>query len=486
MRQLGQFVFASVVLASGSVVGVMAAPADGVASLPAVAALEGDAPTSGVSEATLTIAADALGHVEVRASTQRRFEDAGDGQSLHEGDAVRTDADGAAEITYPGGSATALGADTKIVIRQLTEVDGTLAVIVAVRTGATATRFVATGAGESFRQESGLATLTSDGGVFQTYRTPDHQATRVRTGPDTLVMARHRGARHRVVDARHAQISSGTGGVATGLYVHVIDGTINLANGGGSLNFAAGQFGYTPSFVQPPVVLPANPGILFTPPPAFTSPSRPTPAQATAPDTVRTAPRAPAPTFGLPGAPTSVSATAGDAHATVSWSPPTNDGGAPITKYTVTSTPGLQTCATTGALSCVVTGLTNGTTYGFRVVATNSVGDGPPSGASGATTPAVPPLAFTSPDSTFVHEAAPFSFMVTTTGPPTRTIDMAGGPLPSGVTFTDHGDGTATFTGPPDPGTAGAGSTEYTLLLTVSNPAGDHASQTFTLIVGVP
>ncbi|MGZ3183841.1 MAG: FecR family protein [Telluria sp.] len=56
---------------------------------------------------------------------------------------------------------------------------------------------------------------------------------------------------------------------APGLYVTVTDGMIHLSNAGGSQNFAAGQFGYVPSVNQPPVILPANPGIQFTPPPAF-------------------------------------------------------------------------------------------------------------------------------------------------------------------------------------------------------------------------
>jgi hypothetical protein len=60
-------------------------------------------------------------------------------------------------------------------------------------------------------------------------------------------------------------------GLAPGLYVHVIDGIINLSNNGGSQSFAAGQFGYTASFIKPPVVVPNNPGIQFTPPPAFST-----------------------------------------------------------------------------------------------------------------------------------------------------------------------------------------------------------------------
>lgn len=58
-------------------------------------------------------------------------------------------------------------------------------------------------------------------------------------------------------------------GMAPGLYVHVTDGLIHVSNKGGTQNFAAGQFGYTPSLSQPPVVVPNNPGIRFAPPPAF-------------------------------------------------------------------------------------------------------------------------------------------------------------------------------------------------------------------------
>lgn len=56
-----------------------------------------------------------------------------------------------------------------------------------------------------------------------------------------------------------------------GLYVQVLDGAIHLTNSGGAQSFTAGQFGYTASFVQPPVIVPTNPGMQFTPPPVFTS-----------------------------------------------------------------------------------------------------------------------------------------------------------------------------------------------------------------------
>ena len=91
-----------------------------------------------------------------------------------------------------------------------------------------------------------------------------------------------------------------------------------------------------------------------------------------------------------PSPPTGVSATAGNAQAVVSWSAPSSTGGTPITNYTVTSAPGGKTCGTTGALTCTVTALTNGTAYTFTAVATNSIGDSPASAPSVAVTPAAP------------------------------------------------------------------------------------------------
>lgn len=66
-----------------------------------------------------------------------------------------------------------------------------------------------------------------------------------------------------------------TPGLAPGLYVHVIDGLINLSNRGGMQSFSAGQFGYTANTIKPPVLLPVNPGLKFTPPPTFSSSSQP-------------------------------------------------------------------------------------------------------------------------------------------------------------------------------------------------------------------
>jgi RHS repeat-associated protein len=95
-----------------------------------------------------------------------------------------------------------------------------------------------------------------------------------------------------------------------------------------------------------------------------------------------------------PGVPRGVWATAGNAQATLSWSPPTTNGGAAITSYKVTpyvaGTP--QTPSTFSASPATVTGLTNGTTYTFTVAATNSVGTGAASAQSLAVLPATTPV----------------------------------------------------------------------------------------------
>lgn len=88
-----------------------------------------------------------------------------------------------------------------------------------------------------------------------------------------------------------------------------------------------------------------------------------------------------------PGAPKNVSAVAGDGKATITFAAGTN-GGAAITKFTVTSSPGGKSATGTGtATSITVPGLTNGTAYTFTVTATNSSGTGGASAKSNSITP---------------------------------------------------------------------------------------------------
>jgi len=97
----------------------------------------------------------------------------------------------------------------------------------------------------------------------------------------------------------------------------------------------------------------------------------------------------------VPDAPTGLVVTGGNSQATVVFGAPANDGGSAITGYTVTSIPagGVDTNAGTTSLNHVITGLTNGTSYTFTAHATNAIGDGAESAASGAVTPMAAPAA---------------------------------------------------------------------------------------------
>jgi len=100
-----------------------------------------------------------------------------------------------------------------------------------------------------------------------------------------------------------------------------------------------------------------------------------------------------------PSAPRSVSVVASNAQATVSWAAPSSNGGAAITSYLVTSTPGVHSCTFSvpagGAASpsCTVLGLTNGRSYTFTVSATNSAGTSEQSAPSASAIPVTTPSA---------------------------------------------------------------------------------------------
>ena len=94
----------------------------------------------------------------------------------------------------------------------------------------------------------------------------------------------------------------------------------------------------------------------------------------------------------VPAAPTGVAATGGDESAQVRWTPPSDNGGSPITGYNVTVSPGgmvvpMVKSSTSGQLR----GLTNGVDYTFTVTATNAAGESAPSASSSPVTPAGAP-----------------------------------------------------------------------------------------------
>lgn len=94
----------------------------------------------------------------------------------------------------------------------------------------------------------------------------------------------------------------------------------------------------------------------------------------------------------VPNAPTIGAATATNQRASVTFSAPASNGGAPVATYTVTATDttssprGGQTA--TGTVSPItVTGLTNGDNYTFTAHATNSIGNSVESSATSAVSP---------------------------------------------------------------------------------------------------
>jgi titin len=83
----------------------------------------------------------------------------------------------------------------------------------------------------------------------------------------------------------------------------------------------------------------------------------------------------------VPGAPTGLTATGGNGIATLSWSPPSSDGGSPVDSYVIeggTSPSGGGIAEKVGGPghTATISGLTNGTAYYFRVHAQNAYGDG--------------------------------------------------------------------------------------------------------------
>ena len=100
---------------------------------------------------------------------------------------------------------------------------------------------------------------------------------------------------------------------------------------------------------------------------------------------------------GPPGAPTGLNAIAGDGQIALSWTAPSFDGGSSITGYKVyrSTSPGTEVLLPTGPItgtSYPDTSAANGTTYYYKVLASNALGNGPLSNEVSATPEAaVPP-----------------------------------------------------------------------------------------------
>ena len=88
------------------------------------------------------------------------------------------------------------------------------------------------------------------------------------------------------------------------------------------------------------------------------------------------------------------------------------------------------------------------------------------------------PPSVTSANSTTFTTGAAGTFTVTTSGAPNPALSKTGA-LPSGVTFVDNGNGTATLSGTPAAGTGGS----YPITITANNGVSPNGTQSFTLTV---
>jgi hypothetical protein len=93
-----------------------------------------------------------------------------------------------------------------------------------------------------------------------------------------------------------------------------------------------------------------------------------------------------------PSAPQQVTAIAGYGGASVSWTPPAHDGGAPWTSYRVTASPsGLSVVVGNTSTSATIVGLRPKTSYRFTVTAHNVAGNSAGQASAAVTTQAAPP-----------------------------------------------------------------------------------------------
>jgi hypothetical protein len=208
------------------------------------------------------------------------------GSEIEQGDVLASRDKTYATMTMVDNSTVTLGPDTQVKVERYAyykhtpDNDGALLALVHGRVRITA-GLLGTRSGDTFTLATPTATVDIRGASLIAEYVATEQAkvassnlTPRDSRSSNMVAVRYAPV-SRSSTLRLAQIPPPTapGSLAPGLYVHVIDGLINLSNGGGTQTFSAGQFGYTSTPRMPPVVLPSNPGLKFTPPPTFFAPT---------------------------------------------------------------------------------------------------------------------------------------------------------------------------------------------------------------------
>jgi titin len=183
-----------------------------------------------------------------------------------------------------------------------------------------------------------------------------------------------------------------------------------------------------------------------------------------------------------PGAPAAVAGVAGNTSASLTWSAPASNGAA-ITDYSIqySSNAGSTWVAfsdgTSSSTSAIVTGLTNGTSYTFRVAATNSVGTSAYSAASSAVTPATAPSAPTALTGFTANAQAPLMWAVPASDGGSAITDyVIQFSSDSGTTWTTFADGTSTSQSAIVTGLTNG--TSYIFRVAAANAAGNSSYST--------
>ena len=180
----------------------------------------------------------------------------------------------------------------------------------------------------------------------------------------------------------------------------------------------------------------------------------------------------------LPGVPTGLTLAPADGQVSVSWTAPSSDGYSAITDYIVQYKSGGTWIpfadGTSTSTSAIVAGLTNGTTYSFRVAAVNAVGTGSYT-SSDTAVPATTPGAPTSLSASVTGTSASLSWSApSSTGGSAITDYVVEYKLSTEGAWSTFTDGTSTSTSASVSGlTSGA---DYDFQVTTVNAVGEGGS----------
>jgi len=195
---------------------------------------------------------------------------------------------------------------------------------------------------------------------------------------------------------------------------------------------------------------------------------------------------------GTPGAPTSVVGTTGDAQVSLVWSAPSSNGGASITDYVVQFSSNSGTSwstfadGTSTATTATVTGLTNGSSYVFKVAAVNSAGTGAYSSSSSSVLVGTPGSPTSVEGTTGDAQVVLVWSAPSSTGGSAITDYVVQFSSNSGTSWYTFADGTSTATTATVTGLTNGSSYVFKVAAVNSSGTGAYSSSSSSVLVGTP